>query len=162
MSWVVRVLFLFSFALQWGGLTFYTGFVVRISHDVLNDPMDGGLITQRVTSLLQTLGLVTVVLMAVNCADVARRSRKLGIILFGCTLVLTISLVGLYVVHGHLDSVIDTRASEVTDRDAFVTGHRRYNRLTTVQWLACLAYLPITVYAWRSTDRESLGAQRDE
>ena len=54
-----RISFLLVFSLYWGGLTFYTGFVVRIAHDVLSDPMDGGLITQRVTVLLQVLGVVT-------------------------------------------------------------------------------------------------------
>ena len=52
-----RILLILCFSLFWGGLTFYTGFVVRISHDVLEDPMDGGLITQRVTNLLQYLGV---------------------------------------------------------------------------------------------------------
>ena len=36
-----RILLILCFSLFWGGLTFYTGFVVRISHDVLGDPMDG-------------------------------------------------------------------------------------------------------------------------
>ena len=48
--------------------------------------------------------------------------------------------------------MIDVGVAEIIDRDAFDTGHRRYNQLTTVQWLASLAYLPITVFAWRSID----------
>ena len=59
MIWFIRILFLLAFALYWGGLTFYTGVDVRISHDVLNYVMDGGLITQRVTAVLQLLGLGT-------------------------------------------------------------------------------------------------------
>ncbi len=150
---VFRTLLLLVFALYWGGLTFYTGFVVRISHDVLDDPMDGGLITQRVTAVLQILGAVTVVLMACNGVVVARQSRKFGYALAGCTAILGCSLIGLFVVHGHLDAVIDVSASDIIDRDAFDMGHRRYNQLTTIQWLACLAYLPTTVFAWRSIDR---------
>jgi hypothetical protein len=152
MVWVCRILFLLAFALYWGGLTFYTGLVVRISHDVLSDPMDGGLITQRVTAVLQLLGVITVLLMACNCVAVARQSRKFGYALIGCAFLLGCSLIGLFVVHGHLDAVIDVGAHEIVDRDVFNAGHRRYNQLTTVQWLASLAYLPITVFAWRSID----------
>jgi hypothetical protein len=152
MIWVCRIPLLLVFALYWGGLTFYTGFVVRISHDVLNDPMDGGLITQRVTAVLQVLGVVTVVLMACNCVVVARQSRKYGYALVGCATLLGCSLIGLFVVHGHLDAIIDAATFEITDRDAFDAGHRRYNQLTTIQWLASVTYLPITVFAWRAVD----------
>ncbi|TWU57193.1 DUF4149 domain-containing protein [Rubripirellula reticaptiva] len=152
MTWVLRVLLLLSYSLYWGGLTFYTGFVVRISHDVLNDPMDGGLITQRVTSVLNVLGAVTVVLMACNCVVVMRQSPKYGYALAGCATVLGGVLIGLFVVHGHLDAIINIETMEITNRDAFVTGHRRYNQLTTIEWLCCLAYLPITVVAWRRID----------
>jgi hypothetical protein len=67
-------------------------------------------------------------------------------------MLLCCSLIGLVVVHGHLDAIIDVETSSITDRDAFNTGHRRYNQLTTIQWLASLAYLPTTVFAWRSID----------
>lgn len=154
MVWFCRVSLLLVFSLYWGGLTFYTGFVVRIAHDVLADPMDGGLITQRVTEVIQILGVVAVVLMAANSVVVVRRSQKYGYLLAGCTTILGCSLIGLFVVHGHLDAIIDVGNSEITDRDAFVTGHRRYNQLTTIQWLACLAYLPTTVFAWRSVDAQ--------
>ena len=152
MFWVYRIGLLLVFSLYWGGLTFYTGFVVRISHDVLSDPMDGGLITQRVTAVLQSLGVVTVALMACNCVVVARHSRRYGYALVGCATLLGCSLIGLFVVHGHLDAVIDLKTYEITDRNAFDTGHRRYNQLTTIQWLASLSYLVITVFAWRFID----------
>lgn len=152
MVWICRIVLLLAFALYWGGLTFYTGFVVRITHDVLSDPMDGGLITQRVTAVLQILGVVTVALMVCNCVVVVRQSRKYGYALVGCATLLGCSLIGLFVVHGQLDAIIDVKVSEITDRDAFVAGHRHYNQLTTIQWLASLAYLPITVFAWRSID----------
>ena len=155
MVWTLRVLLLLAFALHWGGLTFYTGVVVRISHELLDNPMDGGLITQRVTTVLQYLGIVTLTLMACNCVVVLRQSRKLGTLLCGCVLVLGCSLVGLFVVHGHLDAVIDVQAAEIIDRDTFATGHRRYNQLTTVQWLASLTYLLTTVSVWRSVDSET-------
>ena len=147
-----RTLLLLAFSLYWGGLTFYTGFVVRISHDVLADAMDGGLITQRVTSVLQMLGAVTVVLMAFNAIAVTRKVRSYGYVLIACTVVLALALMGLFLVHGQLDAIIDVEDRVITDRENFDRGHRRYNQLTTIQWLASLAYLPVTLVAWRSTD----------
>ena len=154
MVWLCRLLFLFSFALYWGGLTFYTGFVVRISHDILNDPMDGGLITQRVTVILQILGAVTVVMMLWNALDVARYAKGRGITLGVCALALGLAVAMLFVVHAQLDSVIDVDASEITDRAAFKARHRRYNQVTTVQWITAVLYLPLTVFAWRHVDQK--------
>lgn len=152
MTSVFRIVFLLVFSLFWGGLTFYTGLVVRVTHDVLNDPMDGGLITQRVTDALQILGLVTLVLMGANGAIVMRKSKRFGITLFGLFALIGVSLVGLFVVHGQMDAVIEIQSSMISDREAFTAGHRRYNQLTTVEWLSSLAYLVITVFAWRSID----------
>jgi hypothetical protein len=78
--------------------------------------------------------------------------QKLGGILFVCCLLFALSLVGLYLVHGQLDAVIDSVDREVTNRDAFVLGHRRYNQLTTLQWLSGTTYLLITAWAWRKVD----------
>lgn len=153
MTLFVRSLLLFSFALFWGGLTFYTGFVVRIIHDVVVDPMDGGLITQRVTVILQLLGAITTFLMFWNAVQVGRYCRKYAVALMLTAFILSGSLVGLAFVHRQLDGVIDIEANEVTDRDAFTISHRRYNQLTTIEWLASVLYLPITVAAWRRMDR---------
>ncbi|MGB7347762.1 MAG: hypothetical protein WBD20_26295 [Pirellulaceae bacterium] len=144
-----RWLLLVSYALYWGGLTFYTGFVVRIIHDVVNDPMDGGMITQRVTVLLQFFGVVTTVLMLANAFQVGRSNKRHGCMLGLCAAALGVSIVGLLIVHSNLDAVIDIKAAQVTDRDVFTLNHRRYNQLTTVQWIASLIYLPITIVAWQ-------------
>ena len=147
-----RIGLVFMFALYWGGLTFYTGIVVRIIHLVLNDPMDGGLITQKVTLVLQVLGACTLQLMLVNDFSVARNSKRLGITLLGLTLILSFALVYLFTVHSQLDQLIDTKEMLITDRVEFDAAHRRYNQTTTVQWLAAVAYLPLSVHAWRVTD----------
>ena len=155
MPWFRRCLLLFSFALFWGGLTFYTGIVVRISHDVLNDPMDGGLITQRVTYWLQILGVITVALMFWDAYSVRGVNVKDGNRLVFFAVLLGGSLIGLFIVHGHLDAVIDIDAGEITDREEFTIGHRRYNQLTTVEWIASIAYLLKAVSAWRRLDLET-------
>ena len=150
-----RILLVLLYAIYWGGLTFYTGFVVRIIHSVLNDPMEGGLITQRVTITLQVLGFLTVLVMIWNNVVIVRQSRKLGTTLIALTVVLTCALVGLLVTHSQLDAVIDRDAILITDRVLFDAGHRRYNQLTTVQWVVALMYLPVTLIAWRRLDSRS-------
>lgn len=152
MTILFRTLFLFAFALFWGGLTFYTGIVVRIMHDVLNDPMDGGFITQRVTNVLQVLGGLVAVLMVCNAWPALKICRRRGAALIVCAVVLALSLVGLYFVHAQLDAVISLEEGGVLDRDRFVIGHRRYNQLTTIEWIASLVYLPIAMSAWRTQD----------
>ena len=149
-----RVILLISFALFWGGLTFYTGIVVRIEHDVLDEPIMAGLITQRTTNVMQALAVITVVQMGVNGFVVAGRCRRLGYILISISTLIALAIIGLYIVHGHLDAVIDVAAREVTDYESFATGHRRYNQLTTVEWLSSISYLVITVIAWQRFDKE--------
>lgn len=155
-----RILLVLCFSLFWGGLTFYTGFVVRISHDVLEDPMDGGLITQRVTNLLQYLGGMTVVLMFLNGWQVRKQAllnqdsllKRYAISLTTINLILAASVCGLFFVHHQLDSVIDVLNYEITDRAQFVKSHRRYNQLTTVEWLSSIASISIALLAWRRMD----------
>ena len=115
--------------------------------------MDGGLITQRVTALLQIFGAVAAAFMLLNAIVVGRSSNRFGIVLAMAAIVLGVSIVGLFVVHSQLDAVIDVSAAEITDRERFTQLHRHYNQLTTVQWIASVAYLPITVIAWNKIDR---------
>ena len=155
-----RILLILGFSLFWGGLTFYTGFVVRISHDVLEDPMDGGLITQRATNLLQYLGGVTVVLMFLNGWQVRKQAllnqdfllKRYATSLTTINFILAESVCGLIVVHHQLDSVIAISNYEITDREQFVKSHRRYNQLTTVEWFSSIASISISLLAWRRMD----------
>ena len=153
MTGTCRLVLVIVFAVFWGGLTFYTGIAVRVAHDVLIDPMDGGLITQRVTRWLQGLGAAAALLMWCNAVIVRRSARSRGNALLGCTLLLAAALGGLVVVHRQMDSVIDVAERTISDRDAFVVGHRRYNQLTTIVWLSSLAYMGIAVSAWQHVDR---------
>ena len=158
----LRILLVFIVALFWGGLTFYTGFVVPISHTLLDSHMDGGLITQQVTVVLQWLATVSVVLMAMNGFVVRRKHSRLGSALLICTSILACTVIGLFFVHQYLDSVIDVAAREITDYEAFDTGHRFYNRFTTVEWLATVVYLILTAIAWKTVDSQTANSQTSE
>jgi len=157
MIWVSRFILLATFAVFWGGLTLYTGIVVRVIHSVLPDPFDGGLITQQVTWYLQVLGAITAVLMLGNALLVSRNSGRYGIALGLCAALLGCAVAGLFIVHGHLDGIIDIESARITDRNFFTISHRRYNQLTTVEWLTSISYLAITIAAWRRTDTAGTG-----
>lgn len=115
--------------------------------------MLGGLITQQATIWLQRLGFVCGLLMAWNAWIVSRLQPRFGLALAVWTAVLGLSLVGLVGTHAYLDNVIDIRQREVIDYDAFAFGHRTYNQLTTLEWVASIGYLVTTVIAWRDCDR---------
>ena len=110
------------------------------------------MVTQRVTGLLNVLAGVTVFLMLWNAYQVSQNCKRYATSLVLCTLILAVAVVGLCVVHRQLDMVINVEAVEITDREIFSINHRRYNQLTTVEWIATLAYLPVTVAAWRKVD----------
>ena len=151
---LVRSLFVLSYSMFWGGLTCYAGFVLRINHQVIVDPMLGGLITQRVTVLLQLLGAITVVLMLANAFQVSLVCQRYAFWLAFWAIVLGVALGGLVIVHRRLDTVIDIDALEVINREVFDRNHRRYNQLTTIEWIASLIYLPTTIAAWQKVDRQ--------
>ena len=153
MTSFVRIVLILLFALFWGGLTFYTGIVVRVIHSNVNDPMDGGLITQQVTLYLQHLATATLMAMFVNAVLVVKQSRRYGIALLVCCTLLACAVAGLYFVHGQLDSVIDRGNAAILDREVFTINHRRYNQFTTLEWISSILYLPLTIVAWRQRDR---------
>lgn len=155
-----RTAFVLLFAIFWGGLTAYTGFVVRISHNVLSDTMEGGLVTQQVTSVLQWLGASFAIAMFSNAIAVRKPCPRRATALTILAGIFTTSIVGLFVVHSQLDAVISIESSEILDRDAFTIGHRRYNQLTTIEWLSSLAYLPLALSTWTKTDRQQIVARR--
>lgn len=153
MSLVFRTLLLLTYALFWGGLTFYTGFVTRISERTFEDTMQGGLLTQQVTVVLQWLGVAAAVVLLVNAVAAIRTCLRRGWAMVGCSVLLALAVAGLFVVHGDLDAVISIENEEVTDRDVFTIGHRRYNQLTTVEFIATVAYLPLALSVWRTQDQ---------
>ena len=54
-----RSLFLVALSIYIGGFTFYSAVVIPVLHDRLESSLETGLITQRVTDVLNLLGVVT-------------------------------------------------------------------------------------------------------
>jgi ABC-type nitrate/sulfonate/bicarbonate transport system permease component len=130
-------------ALWWGGFSFYSAVVVPTGHLVLRSKIRQGMITQRVTNVLN--GLAGVALVAFLWELYSRRQQRkvnhswtVGLM---CALLLGLSLALLCWLHTLLDLLLDPVARSVSDDDKFYFTHRIYLIIATIQWLAGLVSL---------------------
>jgi hypothetical protein len=131
---IIRLLFVFALAIYLGGFTFYSVVVIPILHDQLGSSLEAGLVTQRVTKVLNEIGVVTLLL----GWRVYRDSRVAGVggdrghaWRLGPILVSTTCLLGLFALHSVLD-----RKLEAGTRVGFYPWHRAYLWTSTIQWVA--------------------------
>jgi hypothetical protein len=128
-----------SLALWLGGFTFYSAAVIPVLHDQLGSPLDTGLVTQRVTDILNALGFATVVLgwLAVaierRCGRVLRAGSKDSVALLGAFSACLLALLGLHLV---MDRRLDSGSLA-----GFYPLHRAYLWISVLQWLASLGLL---------------------
>jgi hypothetical protein len=149
---LLRWVALASFAVWFGGFTFYSAVVIPVLHDELGGLGQGG-ITGRVSDTLNVTGVATVaawwVLVGFERAGGERWARRLRVVLLAVT---TAILIGLIALH----PVLDERF-EVGSMRSFHRLHQVYLIASTVQWGANLALLAVTVWVWR----EGPGTCRD-
>lgn len=125
---------LFLLALWWGGLTFYSAFVVPIGAERIG-ASDQGFVTRDVTQVLNGLGVIT----ALTTAFPAYFDRNRLLLLAASALLASLAL--LIPLHFHLDSLLDHSQASVIDSEQFYFWHRLYLIGTTLQWFiggACL------------------------
>lgn len=144
-----RFLVLAAFAFWQGGFTFYAAAVVPIGSDVLGSITEQARITRRVTSAINFAGIVAIGVFAWDAASVPLRRKSRALMLFIAAAV----LLALILLRAHLDQMFHGAEAYVEDRAAFRPVHRLYLWLSTAQWAACVAYLVLTVAAWRQADR---------
>jgi hypothetical protein len=135
-----------------GGFTFYASVVVPVGQDVLGSHVDQGFITQQVTGWLNYTGFIALVPLAGEwfLTPDACGWRRHGRLALGAAMVLT--LAGLFVLHGRLDPYLDPGEHILLNPRAFRPLHRLYLWTQTVQWLAAVLYLALTLAAWRAED----------
>jgi hypothetical protein len=145
-----------------GGFTFYASVVVPVGQDVLGSHLEQGLITRRVTVYLNLAGAVALVPLVwelVGTRDPSAWRRGLRLLLW---LAMAAALVVLYRLHPLLDQFLDVEYHDLTNRRAFRPYHRLYLWVSTVQWGCAIAYLLLTLLAWRAEDRRGVGAVPDQ
>jgi hypothetical protein len=136
---VLRLLYVVVLSIYIGGFTFYSAVVIPVLHDRLESSLETGLVTQRVTDVLNLLGLVTLSLgwcvYALNAGFGLPGDRDSR-----CTIwplvISSICLVVLLVLHRVLD-----RKLESGTFTGFYPCHRAYLWASTVQWFANLGLL---------------------
>jgi hypothetical protein len=136
---ILRWLFLVALSIYIGGFTFYSAVVIPILHDRLESSLETGLVTQRVTDVLNLLGLVTLSLgWCVYGLSVVSgvRSGQGSRCKIWPLVISSISLVVLLVLHRVLDRKLETGTFS-----GFYPWHRAYLWASTVQWIANLGLL---------------------
>ena len=148
---MLRLLFVVVLSIYIGGFTFYSAVVIPVLHDRLESSLETGLVTQRVTDMLNLLGLVTLSLgwcvyglSAVSGvrSDPGSRCKIWPLV------VSSICLVALLILHRVLDRKLETSTFA-----GFYPYHRAYLWTSTVQWIANLGLLSQSTSAFTSTNR---------
>ena len=138
-----QALLILSFAVWWGGLTFYAMVVVPIGTQQIGS-VEQGFITQKVTRWHNSaLTIMTTCLLL----EAWRRKRRTLWIVSGALAVINLSLL---FSHSHLTAMLDFNNYQVSDN--FYQAHAIYLWLTTVEWLLGLS-VPLLV--WQISPSES-------
>jgi hypothetical protein len=148
-----RFLVLTALMFWQGGFLFYAAVVVPTGQSVLGSHLEQGMITRQVTIYLNLAGCISLFILGwdIRVARDASRTRRLG--RWASWFAMAVLLVALLWLHGRLDSLIDLEAHELREPRAFRAGHRAYLWLSTLQWVAGVAFTGLTLQAWRSEDR---------
>jgi hypothetical protein len=147
-----RLLVVQAFLLWQGGFLFYTAVVVPTGTAVLGSAAAQGAITARVTDSLNILGVVTLAILAVELGlsrDPAARRRAA---LWGCWWIIFVCQGMLFTFHRLLESFMDPERVHVVIAPPFYPVHRMYLWASTIQWVACLVFAWLTIWAWRAED----------
>jgi hypothetical protein len=144
-----------------GGFVFYASVVVPVGSEVFSrhypaphgEEVSGkrqqGRITRIVAHWINLSGAVALVPLAWDLfagADTGRRRRWRVLLLLTIALLLAI-LFGLY---RQLDSQFQRDNLHIVDEANFLVRHRAYLWLIAAQWGCCVAYLALTLRAWRA------------
>lgn len=146
-------LVLSSFALWWGGLTFYSVVVVPIGTEAF-DSTSQGFVTQQVTNWLNGLSVACLGVLLWNLW--VQKSR----LLTSSWLAMAVAAAALLVLHATLDRLMDTDTQSVDDEAGFYELHRIYLWLTALQWLAGVAHAwGLAVYNGSRADEPRAGTK---
>lgn len=129
-----------------GGFMFYGGVVVSILDDALG-AHDAGMVTRRVTNVLNAIGLIVILWSIVLAWSERRMGPRWAVQTRTLLLILTTlclaALAGLHlIIDHHLDH----------DLPGFRRWHRIYLRVSTAQWIVNLGLIAVTFAIWTRRD----------
>jgi hypothetical protein len=144
-----RFVLLAAFAFWQGGFTFYAAIVVPTGTEVLGSSAEQAKITRRVAASINFTGAIALAIFAWDVVFEPRLRRSRAIAMLAALLF----LVALMVLRDRLDLMFHGEDAYLDNRADFRPWHRTYLWLSTAQWAACVAFLVLTLAAWRAGDR---------
>jgi hypothetical protein len=153
MKTVRRFVLLQALLLWQGGFLFYAAVVVPAGEEVLGSAAAQGPITARVTDTLNTIGLVALVVLAIDLRLTLDSNVHRTAIRWWCWSVAILCQVALFYFHVLLDAFMDPTRTRVIIGPPFRPVHRMYLWAVSVQWFVCLLLLWFNLRAWRAEER---------
>jgi hypothetical protein len=142
-----------------GGFTFYALIVIPTAQNVLGGERDVGFITQQVTNWLNLIGVAALlILLWVVAADWRDLSRRMRTLLAVTWATMVASQAGLFIMHPLMDSYLEVKGHKVHNYGEFDRMHDVYLVFATVQWIAAMLHIWLTLYGWRCQHKASVAA----
>ena len=117
---------------------------------ILGSEREQGFITQSVTNYLNLAGAVCLILFLEHLWHDRRHGvSKLDWCLWSFA---ALSLVVLAVIHRAMDQIVNAESSSILDPGRFGRFHKMYIGTSSLQWLAGLAMLFLTLVRWQRQD----------
>src|SRR5947208_516562 len=152
MRFIRRFLVLAALMFWQGGFVFYAGVVVPIGTEVLGSAQEQGRITRRVAVWLNYTGAFALVpFMWDGYLDRRTRSARRGRL--ATWFVMAGAQVLLFLLYPTLDAMFDPDAVHISNRPSFRTLHRIYLWVSSVQWVAGVAFAALTLWVWTAGHR---------
>lgn len=147
---VFRRLVLLWLLMFWqGGFMFYGGVVIAVGADVLGGNFEQGLITRHVTDWLNLSGAIVLAVWIIDLVAERRYCLKRR---WTAWAIMVATLAALALLHPVMEKHIGT--NHLIQREIFNGLHAWYLRMSTVQWLAAIAFTYWTLQNWRKSDGE--------
>ena len=146
MNYFRQILWLITFALWFGGFTFYAALVVPIANSILSDTIQFGFVTQKVThgiNALQGAFLVVATWELVTQYRLAKqRVWRLNLLSLS-VFISAAALIGLLLIRVRLDAMMNSATFQINESDggSFYGTHATYLNLSTITWLMGIAQL---------------------
>ncbi|GEM_PF-502307 len=149
-----RLLVVLGLCLWFGGFTFYSLVVIHTGHRVFDSQVETGFLTQQVTNWLNLIGVLVLLLMLWNVlASWRSQPRNLCRGLLLAWVIIAGIQVSLFCLHPMLDRLLDADSRTILHKAPFISLHRWYMNLSTVQWTITILYIWGSLVAWRQADR---------
>jgi hypothetical protein len=150
---VRRFLVVQALMLWQGGFLFYAAVVVPTGTQVLGSSAAQGVITARVTDVLNACGAAAVVLVGWDLAVTRDPSARRTAARWWAWAVVLVGQYLLFVLHQMLDYFMDPGRTQVVIGPPFRPVHRAYLWVSTVMWAACLPLVWWTLRAWAAEEK---------